>query len=78
MPSGHSIGIGVEKKEETQSISKQDDSVGESSHPNEGESRVHTDQVNDTYTTVTTSKCCTVQCKVNAILDDASTKTWLH
>ena len=55
MPNGHSKGIGVEKKEETNSISKQDESVGESSHPNEGESRAQADQANDTYTTVTPS-----------------------
>ena len=43
VPSGHSRGIGVEKKEETNSISKQDESVGESSHPNEGETRAQVD-----------------------------------
>ena len=43
------------RKPETNSLSKQDESVGESSHPNEGESRAQVDQVNDTYTTVTPS-----------------------
>ena len=96
MPSGHSRGIGVEKKEETNSLSKQDESVGESSHPNEGESRAQVDQVNDTYTTVTPSDAAQTsgtialrtipvylkngkkRIKVNAILDDASTKTYIN
>ena len=96
VPSGHSRGIGVEKKEETNSLSKQDESVGESSHPNEGESRAQVDQVNDTYTTVTPSDAAQTsgtialrtipvylkngkkRIKVNAILDDASTKTYIN
>ena len=91
--SGHSRGMRVEKKEESQSASKQDDSSGESSCYNEGESKEQTGQTDDTHTTVTppgmaqTSgtialrtipvylKNGTKRIKVNALLDDASTKT---
>ena len=37
MPSGHSKGMGAEKKEELPSVSRQDDSVHEGSCHNEGE-----------------------------------------
>ena len=97
VPSGHSRGIGVEKKEETNSISKQDEKEkGESSYPNEEESRAQADQANNTYTTMTPSDAAqtsgtialrtipvhlkngTKRIKVNAILDDASTKTYIN
>ena len=38
-PSGHSKGMGVEKKEELPSVSREDDSANEGSCCNEGESK---------------------------------------
>ena len=53
-PSGHSRGMGVENKEELlPSVNREDDSVHEASHHNEGESKVQKAQLDDTYTTVT-------------------------
>ena len=54
LPSGHSRGMGVENKEELlPSVSREDDSVHEASHHNEGESKDQKAQLGDTYTTVT-------------------------
>ena len=50
LPSGHSKGMGVKKKEELLSVSKEDDSVNGGSCCNEGESIDPKGHLDDTYT----------------------------
>ena len=96
LPSGHSRGMGAEKKEELPPISRKDDSVHEGNGHNEGESKDQKAQLGDTYTTVTQPSATqtsgtialrtipvylkngTRKIKVNALLDDASTKTYIN
>ena len=89
LPGGHNRGLGIEKAEESQSVSKR-------SPRNEGESKDRTSQLNDTYTTVMPPSTAhtsgtialrkipvylkngTRKIEVNALLDDASTKTYIN